>query len=71
MLTSMHASTLEISVAFGLGVGEELADEFDEVEDDDGEDPHALTARPATATRAITPLVNTALITAATLTSGA
>jgi hypothetical protein len=70
MVTSVHASTFEISVALGLGVGEGLAEEFDEVDDDGLEDPHALTTRPATATRAITPLVETALITAATLTSG-
>jgi hypothetical protein len=63
----MHASTLEISVALGLGVGEGLAEEFD---DDGLDDPHALTTRPATATRAITPLVDTVLITAAILTLG-
>jgi hypothetical protein len=66
----MHASTLVISVAFGLGVGEGLAEEFDEVDDDGLDDPHALTTRPATATSAMTPVVDTVLITAAILTSG-
>ena len=61
-VTSVHASTFEISVAFGLCVGEGLADEFEEV--DDGLDPHELTTRPAIATKAITPLVDTVLITA-------
>jgi hypothetical protein len=65
----MHASTFEISVALGLGDGDELAEEFGEVDDDVLGDPHALTTRPATATRAITPLVDTVLITAAMLIS--
>lgn len=66
----MHASTFEIRVALGLGVGEGLADEFEEVDDDELEDPHALTTRPATTSRAITALVDTVLIAAAILTSG-
>jgi hypothetical protein len=66
----MHASTFEISVALGLGVGEALSDEFEEVDDDGLEDPHALTTRPVTTTRAMTALVDTVLIAAAILTSG-
>jgi hypothetical protein len=61
-VTSVHASTFEISVALGLGVGDGLAEEFEEVED--GLDPHELTTRPAIATKVITPLVETVLITA-------
>ena len=63
-------TTFEISVALGLGVGEGLEDEFEEVDDDELEDPHALTIRPATTSRAITVLVDTVLIAAAILTSG-
>jgi hypothetical protein len=62
-VTSVHASTFEISVALGLGVGEGLADEFEEV-DDGLDDPHELTTRPAIAIKAITPLVDTVLTTA-------
>jgi hypothetical protein len=69
MVTSMHASTFEISVALGLGVGEGLGEGDEEVEDV-LEEPHALTNRPATATRAISPLVETLLTTTALLTSG-
>jgi hypothetical protein len=62
MVTNVHASTFEISVALGVGVGDGLAEEFEEVED--GLDPHELTTRPAIATKATTPLVETVLITA-------
>jgi hypothetical protein len=65
----MHASTFEISVALGLGDGEGLAEGVEEVEDVLG-DPQALTTRPATATRAMSPLVETLLTTTAMLTSG-
>jgi hypothetical protein len=72
-VTSVHASTFEICVSLGLGDGDGLAEEFEEVEDG-LEDPHELTTRPAIATKAITLLVDTVLITAdgilALLTSG-
>ena len=72
IVTSMHASTLEISVALGLGVGEWLAGEFEEVEDvgEDPQDPHELNTRPTIASKTTTPLVETVLIAAAMLTSG-
>jgi hypothetical protein len=56
--TSMHASTLAISVAVGVGVGEGLGEEVED--EDELDDPHALTRRPATATRAITARAETA-----------
>jgi hypothetical protein len=64
MVTSAHASTFEISVALGLGVGEWLAEGVEEVEDvlEDPQDPHEL--RPASATKATTVLVETVLIAA-------
>jgi hypothetical protein len=58
----VHASTFEINVALGLAAGEGLVEEFEEVED--GLDPHELTTRPAIATKATTPLVETVLNTA-------
>jgi hypothetical protein len=61
-VTSVHASTFEICVSLGLGDGDGLADEFEEVED--GLDPQELTTTPAIATKAITPLVEIVLITA-------
>jgi hypothetical protein len=69
MVTSVHASAFAISVALGLGVGEGLGDGVEEVEDV-LDDPHAPTTRPAIATRAISPLVETLLTTTAMLTSG-
>ena len=57
-MTSVQASTFEIRVALGLGVGEGLADEFEE---DGLEDPHELTTSPAIATNAITPVLITAV----------
>ena len=65
IVTSMHASTFEISVALGLGVGEWLSGEFEDVEDEVGEpqDPHELNTRPTTASKTTTPLVETVLIT--------
>lgn len=62
-VTSVHASTFEIRVALEFGVGEGLTEE--PVEDVDGlEDPHALTTRPAIATRTITLLADAILATA-------
>jgi hypothetical protein len=62
-VTSVHASTFEISVAFELGVGEGLADELEEVDDvgEDPQDPHELSTKPTIATRTMTRLVETVL----------
>src|ERR1700674_75710 len=55
-VTSLHASTLEISVAWELGDGEWLPDEEAEGELDD---PQAPINRPAAATKAIVPICRT------------
>src|SRR6266851_1040502 len=49
-VTRVHASTLAITVGFGDGVGVGLGEGVE----DEPEDPHALTMRPATANRVIT-----------------
>jgi hypothetical protein len=49
-VTSVQASTFEIVVALGVGVGEGVAADFE----DDGDDPQA-TIRPHIATAAIRP----------------
>src|ERR1700676_5753506 len=55
-VTSLQASTLEISVAWDLGDGEWLPDEDAEGELDD---PQAPIKRPAAATRAVAPICRT------------
>src|ERR1700681_3101788 len=55
-VTSLQASTLEISVAWELGDGEWLPDEEAEGEVDD---PQAPIKKPAAATRSIAPICRT------------
>ncbi len=61
-VTSMLASTLAISVGLGVGVGVGVG--LGEGFEDEPEDPHALTKRPAIANAAITPPAETVLVTA-------
>jgi hypothetical protein len=60
----MHASTFEICVALGVGVGDGVAEAFEEELDD----PQALITRPHVATTAIKPLAEMLLATAEQLT---
>jgi hypothetical protein len=58
-VTSVHASTFEISLASGLGDGEWPSDEDEDEAEGELDDPHAAMKRPAAATTANTPIWRT------------